>query len=205
MRAGAVVLAAGAATRFGGNKLAAPLAGRPVLRHVIDAAVEAGLDPIIVVGPPDDRLRDVRLQPARIVVNDHPEDGLSSSVRLGLRALDDDGTRPSLDAAVLLQGDQPLVRASTIRALLAAAEETPGVPFVVARHAADRSPNPVVARRSTWRLADELAGDRGFGPLLATHDELVRFVAIEGDNPDVDTPADLARLRDTAEPPADVS
>lgn len=204
-RIAAVVLAAGAASRFGGHKLVADLHGRPILRHVLDAAAAADLDPIVLVGPPDDRLAAVDLRPAMVVVNAHPEEGLSSSVRLGLRALDADATRPPVDGAVILQGDQPLVRPETIRALVDAAAETPGVPFAVARHAGDRSPNPVLARRSTWRLADELAGDRGFGPLLATHHELVRFVDVEGTNPDIDTPADLERLAGTDGGPCDVS
>jgi CTP:molybdopterin cytidylyltransferase MocA len=75
----------------------------------------------------------------------------------------------------------------------------------VPRYADDGAPNPIVARRSTWRLADELAGDRGFGPLLATRPELVRFVDVDGANPDVDTRADLDRLAVSDRPPADVS
>jgi CTP:molybdopterin cytidylyltransferase MocA len=75
----------------------------------------------------------------------------------------------------------------------------------VPRYPADASPNPILARRSIWRLADELAGDRGFGPVLAAHPELVRHVAVDGDNPDVDTPADLDRLVGIARPPSGVS
>jgi molybdenum cofactor cytidylyltransferase len=202
---GAVILAAGAATRFGGDKLSAELDGRPVLRHVIDAAANGGLEPIVVVAPPDDRLAQVGLDPARVVVNHAPAEGLSSSVRLGLRALDADATRPPLDAAVILPGDQPRVRPDVIRGLIEAAAGSPETPFVVARHAGDRSPNPVLARHDVWRLADELAGDRGFGPLLASRPELVRWLAVEGDNPDVDTPADLDRLAGTDRPPSDVS
>ena len=39
-----------------------------------------------------------------------------------------------------------------------------------------------------------LEGDRGLGPLLAAHPELVHEVAVDGPIPDVDTPADLAAL-----------
>jgi molybdenum cofactor cytidylyltransferase len=204
VRIGAVVLAAGAASRFGGGKLAALLDGRPILRHVLDTAVEAGLEPIVVVGPPNDGLAALDLQPAVVVPNPHPEEGLSSSVRLGLRALEADATRAPLDAVVILPGDQPRVRSSTIAALIAAAS-TPELGFVVARHAGDRVPNPVLARRHVWRLADELAGDRGFGPLLAAHPELVAWVDIPGANPDVDTPADLDRLGRTSAASLDVS
>jgi nicotine blue oxidoreductase len=139
------------------------------------------------------------------VVNPVPDEGLSSSVRLGLHALDADADRV-VDAAVILPGDQPRVTATTIRALVAAARRRPLTPFVVARHAGDRTPNPVLARRSVWRLADELVGDRGFGPVLAAHPELVREVPIDGTNPDVDTPDDLGRLRGPGtSPEADAS
>jgi molybdenum cofactor cytidylyltransferase len=202
VKVGAVILAAGAGTRFGGGKLAAPLEGRPLLGHVVDAAVAAGLDPVVVVEPPDGSLAGLDLAPARRVVNPTPRDGLSGSVRIGLRALDDDG---ELDAAVILPGDQPRVRPAVIRALIAAAGDPPHTPFVVPRYAGDGAPNPILARRSIWRLADELAGDRGFGPLLAAHDELVRYVPVDGSNPDVDTPADLRRLAEAAESAPDVS
>jgi molybdenum cofactor cytidylyltransferase len=205
VRVGAVVLAAGSATRFGGDKLSAALEGRPIVRHVIDAALAAALDPIVVVGPPDDRLAAVDLAPARLVVNPNPAEGLSSSVRLGLRALDADASQPPLEAAVILPGDQPRVLAAVIAALIETAAASPGTPFVVARHAGDRAPNPVLAGRSVWRLADELAGDRGFGPLLAARPELVRWLDVEGRNPEVDTPDDLARIAATDPPRSDVS
>ena len=92
-----------------------------------------------------------------------------------------------LDAAVILPGDQPRVRAEVIATLIAAAETRPEAAFVVPRYRDDAAPNPILARRSIWRLADELAGDRGFGPVLAAHPELVEHVPVEGANPDVDT------------------
>jgi molybdenum cofactor cytidylyltransferase len=193
LRVGGVILAAGAASRFGGDKLLARLDGKPLVRHVVDAAVAAGLEPIVVVEPPNDTLAVVDLEPAYRVVNPTPGEGLSSSVRIGLRALETDAHRV-IDAAVILPGDQPRVQSATIRALIAAATDRPATPFVVARHIADRSPNPVLVRRSMWRLADELVGDRGFGPILATHTELVREIVIDGANPDVDTRVDLDRL-----------
>ena len=111
-------------------------------------------------------------------------------MRIGLRALEGD----AVDAAVILPGDQPRVRSDVIERLVAAAAQQPGTPFIVPRYRDDAAPNPILARRSTWRLADELAGDRGFGPVLAAHPELVGHVPVDGTNPDVDTVADLARL-----------
>jgi molybdenum cofactor cytidylyltransferase len=198
----AVVLAAGAGSRFGGGKLLATMDGRPILEHVVVAARAAGLEPIVVVVPPTGELDELDVGPVRRVVNPNPGEGLSSSVRLGLRALELDD---EVLAAVILPGDQPLVRPEVIEALLTAAGESPATPFVVPHYAADGAPNPILARRSIWRLADELAGDRGFGPILATHTELVRFVAVPGSNPDIDTRADLERVTETDGAPRDVS
>ncbi|HET9614109.1 MAG TPA: nucleotidyltransferase family protein [Candidatus Limnocylindrales bacterium] len=194
LRTAGVILAAGAGSRFGGDKLVATVGGRPLVRHVVDAAVEAGLEPIVVVVPPGGAVGSLDLAPATRVVNPNPGEGLSSSVRIGLRMIDADAeSADPVAAAVILPADQPFVRAATIRALVDAAVASPAKRFVVARHAADRTPNPVLARRDGWRLADELAGDRGFGPLLADHPELVEEVLVAGSNPDVDTPDDLRR------------
>ncbi len=190
----AVVLAAGAGSRFGGGKLLALLDGRPILVHVVDAARAAGLDPIVVVVPPSGELDDLDLGVVRRVVNPDPAEGLSSSVRLGLRALE---LTAEVGSAVILPGDQPRVRAAVIAELLVAAARPGSAPLIAPRYSDDASPNPVLAQRSAWRLADELAGDRGFGPLLASRPDLVTWVAVDGANPDVDTPADLARLAES--------
>jgi molybdenum cofactor cytidylyltransferase len=191
MTTAAVVLAAGAGSRFGGGKLRALLGGRPILSHVVEAARAAGLAPIVIVVPPNGELDGLELGAVRRVVNPEPAEGLSSSVRLGLRALD---LEEDVEAAAILPGDQPLVRPEVIRALLVALDESPTTPFVAPRYAVDGARNPILARRSIWRLADELAGDRGFGPVLATHPELIRLVPVPGANPDIDTQADLDRL-----------
>ncbi len=193
MTAVAVVLAAGASTRFGSPKLLAPLGGRAVLQHVLDAIAAAGLaDVVVVLGA-----EAASIEPAmawrgeRRVVNPRPEDGLSSSLRLGLDAA---AEAPGADAVLVVLGDQPMVRPGVIRALVAVAD-SPGAAaaqFVRPRYAADAAPNPVLVRRTAWALAAGLEGDWGLGPLLANRPELVVEVPVEGANPDVDTPADLA-------------
>jgi molybdenum cofactor cytidylyltransferase len=191
MTVAAVVLAAGAASRFGGGKLVARLGGQPLLAHVVDAARTAGLDPIVVVVPPSGELDAVELGVVRRVVNPTPQEGLSSSVRLGLRELDG---LTDVTAAVILPGDQPRVRADVIGQLMDASMATSAPLLIAPLYDADAAPNPILARRSAWRLADELAGDRGFGPLLADRPDLVQRIRVEGSNPDVDTRVDLLEL-----------
>lgn len=195
MKTVAVVLAAGAASRFGSNKLLARLAGRPLLQHALDAVAAAGLDDVVVVL--GDQAPDVEAAIAwrgeRRVVNARPGDGLSSSLRIGLDAAVE---VPGADAVLVVLGDQPRLRPDAIRAVLAAAADPPTAPasFVRARYPGDPAPNPVLVRRSAWALAAGLDGDRGLGPLLASHPELVAEVRVEGANPDVDTADDLAAL-----------
>jgi len=185
-----VILAAGEATRFGAVKVLAPLRGKALLQHVIDAAAEAELAEIVLVlgSAAAQVAAGVRLPAGRVAVNANPQAGLSGSVRIGLAALGDE-----TDAAVILLGDQPRVRPNVITRLLAASEETER-PIVVPRYAAGGGPNPLVIRRIAWPLADRLGGDRGLGPLIARRPDLVHHVLVEGDNPDVDTHEDLEAL-----------
>jgi molybdenum cofactor cytidylyltransferase len=202
MKVAAVVLAAGAGSRFGGGKLLAALEGRPILGHVVEAARTSGLEPIVVVVPPTGELDDLDLGAVRRVINQTPHEGLSSSVRIGLRELDG---QPDVGAAVILPGDQPRVRTEVIRQLIDAASATPTPLLIAPLYDEDGAPNPILARRAAWRLADELVGDRGFGPLLADRPDLVQRIRAPGANPDVDTPADLVRLTEADGSEADVS
>ncbi len=191
MRVVAIVLAAGASRRFGSPKLLAPLAGRPVLQHVLDAVAAAPIDDVVVVLGDDGAAIEAGIawQGERRAVNPRPQDGLSSSLRVGLDAAAED---PLAEAVIVVLGDQPSVRPAVIRAVVAAAATAPE-PIIRARYADDDAPNPVLIRRSAWALAAGLDGDRGLGPLLARRPELVGEVAVDGRNPDIDTPADLAR------------
>ena len=191
MRVIGLVLAAGAASRFGSDKLAASLAGLPLLDHVLDALRAVPLQEIVVVTRPE------RAIPAaddlQVVVNPAPEDGLSSSLRLGLAAIAE-LAGPTVEAVLVALGDQPRIDPHVIRQLLVAAG-TSDRPVVLPAYDRDGSPNPVLLLRAAFALADQASGDRGLGPLLAAHPEVVDSVPVHGTNPDVDTQADLARLR----------
>lgn len=192
MRVAAVVLAAGASRRFGSPKLVAQLGGRPVLGHVLDALAASPVDEVIVVlGGDAAAIEDaVAWRAERRVVNSRPQDGLSSSLRVGLDAAAGD---PETEAVLVALGDQPGLRPEVVASVIAAAEATVR-PIVRARYPVDGAPNPVLVRRSAWALAAGLHGDRGLGPLLAERPDLVAEVAVDGANPDVDTPADLAGI-----------
>jgi CTP:molybdopterin cytidylyltransferase MocA/SAM-dependent methyltransferase len=186
-----VVLAAGAGDRFGGRKLEARIASRPILQHVLDALARAGLDdPIVVLAPESTLDPAIEWRQAQRVVNPDPARGLSSSVQLGWAAALAADPRP--DAVLVALGDQPRLAPDAIRAIVAAPLDQ-ARPIVAARFAGSGARNPV--RIEAGAVADELIrrteGDRGLGPLLDAHRDLVRWIDLPGENPDVDRREDL--------------
>lgn len=118
---GAVIVAAGSSRRAGFDKLVAPLAGRPVLLHSVDAFVQAGCDCVVVVCPPE-RWAEVGLDTAVYPVPVLRVDGgeeRQDSVCAGLQALPE-----SAEWVAVHDGARPLITPADITACLAAARET---------------------------------------------------------------------------------
>lgn len=199
MSCAALVLAAGLGSRFGGSKLLAPLDGRPLLQHVLDAVARVALSPVVVVLGNDAEQLEAQLswRDEHRVRNPDPGRGLSSSVQLGLDALRQLGSAPV--RVLVLLGDQPRVAGQQLDVLLAQPADAER-PFVVPRYADGQPGNPVLLEPAGWPLVERLTGDRGTAQLFAGDRQLVRYVDVLGSNPDVDTVEDLARLSRAAGP-----
>lgn len=197
----AVVLAAGAGTRFGGAKLLANLRGRPLVAHVATTLAQAlaggTLAGGVAVIPAGDTGLAWHFDTAglRLVENPHAAEGMATSLRLGLAALVP-GDGPPAGAALIVLADQPLLRLEVIARLVAEWRRAGRTvrPRYLARP--DEPGHPVLLDRADWPLADRLTGDRGLGALLATGVVRAIELALPGHNPDVDTPGDLTRLED---------
>lgn len=197
-RVRAIVLAAGAGSRFGGAKLEARVDGKPVLQHVLDALAAAGLDdPVVVVGAPFTAAIDWRR--AEQVINPDPSRGLSSSLQLGWEAAITwrSGGQPAPEAVIVALGDQPLIRPEVIRTL-ASAPIDPSSPILAPAYEHSDAHNPVRLNATAGHLVEEATGDRGLGPLIDSRPELVLWLELPGDNPDVDSQDDLARVAELA-------
>ncbi|MEO6042001.1 MAG: NTP transferase domain-containing protein [Croceibacterium sp.] len=171
------VLAAGRGERFGGGKLEALCAGKPLGRWAIESAEAAVSAGMIVTGP-----EGVGFAPGwTALINPHPEHGLGSSLALAAQAALDSGTR----ALLVLLADMPLVTADYLRELAGA-----GAPAAT-RHPDGHAGVPALLDRALLEQAARLVGDHGMGPLLRTANLLN---APPGSLRDVDRPADLAEI-----------
>lgn len=184
MSRAAVILAAGAGTRFGGpgEKLRSRLKGEPLVLRAIGPAAAAGLDELIVVTGADD-LSDLLPGDATVLVNEGWAEGQASSLQVAI----DWSHRQGHTSVVVGLGDMPWLTTEAWSAVSGAE----GGPIVVATYRGRRG-HPVRLDAEVWPSLP-LGGDEGARSLIARHPELVTEVACSGRPADIDTREDLRR------------
>jgi len=163
-----LVLAAGAGTRAGGPKaLRSEPDGRSWVAIAVSALAGAGCSPVFVVlGAAAEEALSFVPDGAVVVVNPDWSEGLSTSVRAGLRACADTGA----DGVLITLVDLPwMTAAQAADSLALVGEENPRA--ALARPTIDGGPgHPVYVGRDHWEpLAATLSGDEGAGAYLRSH------------------------------------
>jgi molybdenum cofactor cytidylyltransferase len=187
-----IVLAAGTSSRLGRPKQLLDLAGKPVLQHVVETLQSAPVDEIVVVL--GHRAEEIAAAVAlndrvRLAINPDFGSGQSTSFRAGLLAAGDRS-----QAAVILLGDQPGIRAEAVTAVIEAWGSGRG-PAVQATYQGVPG-HPVLFDRSVWMDLERAEGDEGARGLLASHPRWRALVEVGGSPPlDIDTEDDYARVR----------
>ncbi|MEJ2570221.1 MAG: nucleotidyltransferase family protein [Anaerolineales bacterium] len=158
-----IVLAAGDSERFPEPKQLLHWKGKALVWHAVRAALEGGLEPVVVVtGADADDVRAVLAEESvEFVHNPDWVSGQSTSMHAGL-----DAVRDAAEAVVMLLSDMPLVDAKLIRALVSAHRESHAA--IVAPRAKGRRGNPVLFTRATYPELDAVEGDRGGRKLIGS-------------------------------------
>ncbi len=189
-----LLLAAGSSRRMGKeNKLLTDVDGTAMVTRVakqITASQAEGL--MVVTGHEKDQVElALKNYATGFVHNPDFADGLSTSLKTGLRALPD-----NIDGAIVCLGDMPLVKAEHIDQLIRAFDPVEGRSICVPVHGRKRG-NPVVWSKRFITEILSVTGDIGARHLLEEHADQVIEVAIEQDGVlfDIDTPDRLVELK----------
>ena len=185
---GCVVLAAGSASRFGGNKLTAAVEGIALIRRALSAVPAERFSRVAVVTQYPE-IRDLAVAFSFTPVwNDAPEAGVSRSIALGLGAIGD------CPGALFLVADQPLLRRESVNALVTLWGEKPEGIAALGHRGVRGNPCLFPARLFPELLA--LTGDRGGAAVIRRHEDLLSLLEVDPwELQDADTPEALAAIR----------
>jgi Uncharacterized MobA-related protein len=189
-RVAAVILAAGASTRMGRNKLLLPVDGEAMVHRAARRALGAGLAPVVVVlGHESDRVREALADlDVAFVTSPDPTGPTSASLHAGLRALG-----PAVSATVVMLSDMVHVTEAMLRAIVDASARG-AAPLEVSRYGEVLAP-PLLFRRALW---PELLAWHGEGCVKAVvrahRDEAGLHDWPEAALQDIDTPGDYEAL-----------
>ena len=185
-----ILLAAGAATRFGSQKLLARLPdGRRMVETSATNVLTACAGNVVAVTRRDDELIEVlESTGCRIVINEHAEQGMGTSIAVGVAA--------SADATgwLIALGDMPWIRVDTVATLVDALRESGGTKIVVPVFSGQRG-HPVGFTGNYRARLQSLTGDSGAREILKSNAKFVEEISVDdaGIFADVDTRADLER------------
>jgi molybdenum cofactor cytidylyltransferase len=186
----AIVLAAGASTRFGSPKQLVRVNGRPLLHSAVAQAVAvAGHSVTVVLGANAADLAPLlKHTPASVIVNRDWNEGLGSSIRAGIARVPGACT-----AALLLLADQAAVTTEDLRRLIGAWRRQPE--YIVAAQYSGTVGAPAIFPRSRFADLAGLRGDVGARSVFMRNPDRVVRVPMESAALDIDTPEDLLNLK----------
>jgi nicotine blue oxidoreductase len=194
-RTAGLLLAAGGGQRLGGRpKALLPYRGRPLVEHAARMLAEGGCATVyVVLGAAAERVRaEARLPGCVLVDNPGWAEGMGSSLRAGLAALDEDSG--GFDAVLVSLVDQPGIGTAAVARVRAAYR---GHDTLAAAFYGGRRGHPVLFGAAHWAgVAAGAVGDQGARGYLAAHRDAITLVDCSdvAEPYDIDTAADLARL-----------
>jgi molybdenum cofactor cytidylyltransferase len=184
----AVVLAAGASTRFGSPKQLVRFEGQLLLHRALAAAAEAAAAVTIVLGAHAAEIAAI-LPPSRasVLVNRDWQEGIASSLRAAVRALPG-----ACDAVLIMLADQPLVVASSLMQLSNTWRSRPRQ--IIASRYSDVIGVPAIFPRWCFNDLCGLRGDQGARVLISHYADHVQAIPLPEAAVDIDQPEDLLNL-----------
>lgn len=188
---GVVILAAGYSYRMGQPKQLMPCKGVSLLQLAINAAMDSGSRPVLVIlgAHYEAILPTLTDKEITILYNNNWEEGMASSIRQGIQHLQTDS---KISKVILMLCDQPFVDASILESLVSTQAKT-GKKIVSCFFSNTNGP-PVLFDRSFFEELLLLKGDEGAKKLLINHSSELSTVNFPLGANDIDTINDYNKL-----------
>jgi molybdenum cofactor cytidylyltransferase len=189
---GIIILAAGSSSRMGQAKQQLVYQEKTLLQLAIQAAIGVDDAKVLVVLGADHQtiMADVDSKLVSIVVNPDWEQGMASSIRAGIAALQE--LYPQIESALIMLCDQPFVDAALLQQLVDASVQNPDL--IVASAYQNTVGVPVLLGKHWFDKLVTLQGQEGAKQLLMQHPDNVIAVPFEKGGIDIDTPQDYKSL-----------
>ena len=186
-------MAAGPSTRLGKPKQLLQHNGKGLLRNSMEEALNANANSVIVVLGAHANLLygEIDKKKVQLVVNTEWEEGMASSIRIGLKSLLK--LIPPVEGVIFIVCDQPHLSASLLNKLLITQQET-GKP-IVASHYGEAIGPPALFHKSFFPELMQLKGDTGAKKIIQQHSAELATVSFPEGLIDIDSPADYEALQ----------
>jgi molybdenum cofactor cytidylyltransferase len=185
----AIILAAGESRRMGKTKQLLDVGGKPLLQHILDRIRQTEVDEVILVlGHEAERIqKKVSTPGVKVVLNPDYRQGMITSIRQGLQALD-----PRSEAFFIVLGDQPGIEPKVYNLLIQEFRTRfPRKTILLPTYKGKRG-HPALFSVKYRPEAFRIEGDRGFRKVLEMYPQEVFLVELESESivNDLDTPQD---------------
>jgi len=192
---GIVILAAGASTRLGKPKQLLQYHGKTLLNHAVNEAINAKADAVVVIlGKNADLFKnEIDNEKVRVVINKNWEEGMASSVRLGLDTLLK--IKPYMDAVIFMVCDQPYISSLILNELITAQQKT--TKQIVTCNYGETIGPPALFHKKYFRELAKLKGDVGARNIIQQNMNDVTTILFPEGKIDIDTEEDYEALKNS--------
>jgi molybdenum cofactor cytidylyltransferase len=190
---GLILLAAGGSSRLGRPKQLLPYKGKTLLQYSLEKALASNAKNVVVVlGANAEALqREISNYPTYIVINEHWQEGMASSIRTGIKAIAE--INPSIKGVILAVCDQPFMTTPLLNTLIETHQKT-GKGIVTCTYDNTFGP-PVFFHHTFFSALLKLEGDVGARSIVKQHADNVETVPFPEGTTDIDTERDYNAIK----------
>ncbi|MES1213909.1 MAG: nucleotidyltransferase family protein [Bacteroidota bacterium] len=188
-----ILLAAGASMRMGSPKQLLRYKGKSFLQNMISAAINASLQPVIVVTGANASAitNELKEENVQVVNNSDWKEGIASSIRCGIDHVQKQ--YPTCDGVIITVCDQPHITPALLKQLIAK-QLTSGKPIAASAYE-NTTGTPAIFHKSFFPELLSLKGDKGAAKIIRQHADAIGTIEFPMGRFDIDTPEDYDNLQ----------